>query len=134
MPSVTRWFVKTSLMWLVIALVLGLYQQIPGLPKGAFSPVYTHLLTVGWLTQLIFGIAIWMLPKFTSENPRGYEWVNWLTYISLNLGLGLRAILEPLHGAETIPWSGAALVASAVLQWLAGLLFSVQAWFRVRAR
>ncbi len=134
MPTITRWFVKTSLALLVLALGLGIYQQIPGAPQSGLFPVYLHLLTFGWLTQLIFGIAIWMLPKFTSERPRGYEWVNWLTYISLNAGLVLRAIFEPLQGASVLAWSGAALMVAALLQWLAGVSFAAQAWFRVRGR
>jgi hypothetical protein len=134
MPIITRWFVKTSLALLVLALGLGIYQQIPGTPQSGLFPVYLHLLTFGWLTQLIFGIAIWMLPKFTSERPRGYEWVNWLTYLSLNAGLILRAIFEPLQGANVLSWSGAALMAAALLHWVAGVSFAAQAWFRVRGR
>jgi len=82
MPTITRWFVKTSLVLLVLALCIGFYQQIPSLPQNGLFPVYLHLLTFGWLTQLIFGIAVWMLPKYSSQHPRGYEWVNWLTYIT----------------------------------------------------
>jgi hypothetical protein len=25
-------------------------------------PVYLHLLNFGWLTQLLFGVALWMFP------------------------------------------------------------------------
>ncbi|GAB4415513.1 MAG: hypothetical protein Kow002_00690 [Anaerolineales bacterium] len=134
MPTITRWFVKTSLVMLVLALLIGVYQQIPGLPKQGYFPVYLHLLAFGWLTQLIFGIAVWMLPKFTSEKPRGYEWINWLTYISLNFGLLLRFIFEPLYGSERLAWSGVGLILAAILQWLAGVLFAGQAWFRVKGR
>ncbi len=60
-----------------------------------------------------------MLPKFTRERPRDYDWVNWLTYISLNAKLVLRVIFEPLQGMSVLAWSGAALMAAALLQWLA---------------
>ncbi len=134
MPTITRWFVKTSFVFLGVGLALGVYLLLPGRPVGGLFPVYLHLLTVGWLTQLIFGIAIWMLPKFSLERPRGYEGLNWLVYISLNLGLGLRAIFEPLPMEALAPWRGVALVAAAGLQWLAGVVFAAQAWVRVKGR
>lgn len=134
MPSVTRWFVKTSFVHLVLALILGILQSLPTIKVAAWFPSYLHLLVFGWLTQLIFGIAIWMLPKFSNQRPRGYEWLNWLTYGSLNLGLGLRFAFEPFPMTSWGSWRAIALVSSALLQWLACLIFVGQAWVRVRGR
>lgn len=134
MPTVTRWFVKSSFLYLVLALFLGILQTLPGWRTTALFPSYLHLLVFGWLTQLIFGIAIWMLPKFSNENPRGYEWLNWLTYGSLNLGLILRFLFEPLQLSPWVSWRGGGLVVSAFLHWLSCLIFIGQAWVRVKGR
>ncbi len=134
MPAITRWFVKTSLVFLILALLVGIYQQIPAAVQGGLFPVYVHLLVFGWLTQLIFGIAVWMLPKFNTQHPRGYEWLNWGTYITLNVGLLLRLIFEPLQSGRASFPAGWALVLAAVLQWLAGMMFVVNAWSRIKGR
>lgn len=136
MPTLTRWMVRTSLLYLVLALLAGVWQALGplvGAPLPGLFPVYFHLLVVGWLTLLIFGVAHWMFPKYSREQPRGREWLGWLVYALLNLGLLLRVVAEPLHTGSGGLW-GWALVASALLQWLAGLLFVVNAWPRVKER
>jgi len=62
MPTLTRLYVKTSLVYLVVALLfallLALGQAIALPPLLRFAgPVYTHLFLVGWVTQLIMGIV-----------------------------------------------------------------------------
>lgn len=134
MPTITRWLVKTSLVMLVVGLAVGVYLHLPQVPTAGLFPLYLHLLTFGWLTQLIIGIALWMLPKYTLAQPRGDERLNWLIYLCLNSGLVLRALFEPLPVSALVPWRGIGLVAAAVLQWMAGLLFILQAWPRVKGR
>jgi hypothetical protein len=139
MPRLTRWYLRTALIWFVAALlVAGLLaiQSVLRLPPWVLtlSPVYFHLLMVGWVTQLIFGIAFWMFPKHSAERPRGSERLGWATYLLLNAGLALRAIAEPWQSLSpgTVPGTG--LAASAVLQWLAGVLFVANTWPRVKER
>ncbi len=138
MPPLTRWFVKTSFVYLILALVAGLFLAVPslsdvGLISGLF-PVYIHLLVFGWLTQLIFGVVFWMFPKYSNEKPRGSETLGWWTYGLLNAGLILRAIAEPFQSTQPNPVSGWVLVVSAVLQFLAGLAFVVNSWGRVKEK
>lgn len=139
MPFLTRLFLKTALVYFVLALVAGvllalgpvgsLLGTIPGL-----TPVYFHLLMVGWVTQLIMGVAMWMFPKQSRERPRGSEALNWATYILLNAGLVLRLLGEPLNAATGAGVWGWALVVSAVLQMLAGWAFVANTWSRVKER
>jgi hypothetical protein len=132
MPTITRWFVKASLVSLVLGLVAGIWQQVNS-TAGLF-PVYLHLLTFGWLTQLIFGIALWMFPMYTREKPRGPEWLVWGIFVALNLGLILRVIFEPLQSLSPTVLGGWALVAAAILQWLSGVGFSTAVWSRIRRK
>ena len=60
MPLLTRWVIKTSFVYLGIALAIGILlagQSLWHLPVviAALFPDYIHLLVVGWLTLLIFG-------------------------------------------------------------------------------
>lgn len=136
MPRVSRWFIRTAMMYLVAALVLGAVMQSPlagRLPLfRVLWPTYVHLLVVGWLTQLIFGVAYWMFPRFSAERPRGSERLGWATFALLNAGLLLRAVAEPWHA---LSGRGAPLlVSSALLQLLAGWVFVVNTWPRIRER
>lgn len=138
MPTLTRWFVKTSFVCLGLALLLGILlglQGVLGSPAlGGIFPIYLHTLVFGWLTQLVFGVVYWMFPKFTIEKPRRSETLGWWTYGLLNSGLLLRAAAEPTHSMQPGPVTGWLLVTSALLQLAAGTTFVINSWPRVKER
>ncbi len=135
MPTLTRWFLKASLLYLILALSAGILLVLPGgNPLSGLFAVYIHTLAFGWLTQLIFGVALWMFPKYSAARPRGYEWLGWATFILLNAGLVLRIVFEPMQSSVATPFAGWMLVTSAVLQWLSGVAFVANTWVRVREK
>ena len=139
MPLITRLFIKTALFLFVAALLCGLlltlrpFVAMPSLVSG-LTPVYFHLFMVGWVTQVIMGVAYWMFPKLSKENPRGSELLAWGTYALLNGGLLLRTIAEPAQAVQPWPIWGWLLAASALLQWLGGLTFVANTWPRIKVR
>ncbi len=139
MPFITRLFIKSALLYFVAALIAALtlaLNPLLVLPRfvTALGPVYFHLLMVGWVTQLIMGVAYWMFPKFTREKPRGHTWLIWATFLLLNSGLLLRVVAEPMRVLQTAAWWGWLLALSALLQWLAGLAFVANSWPRIKER
>ena len=117
MPPLTRWFVRTALAYFVAALAVGvglMLRLVIDLPAAvaALQPAYFHLLMVGWVTQLIFGVVFWMFPKSSAEHPRGSEALGWDTYWLLNAGLPLRAVGEPLTAIR--PTGGTRLILPSV--------------------
>lgn len=139
MPLLARWFIKAGLFYFVLALMTSVLFQARteiDLPTwvSTLNPVYIHLLAVGWITQLIIGVAYWMFPKFTKEQPRGSETLGWATFVFLNVGLILRIISEPRVTMRAEPDLAWMLVASAVLQTTAGWLFVINTWSRVKER
>lgn len=137
MPTLTRWFIKIALVYLVAALLLGLLPAFGGLMDlpdwfGALSPVYFHLFMVGWVTQLIIGVAYWMFPKYSSERPHRNEQLAWATFWLINVGLLLRVVCEPLNNQTPNAAWGWLLVLSALVQWAGGLAFCVNTWGRVK--
>lgn len=139
MPPITRWFIKAALVYLVTALGLAVALAAPGAADrmpvlAALAPVYVHLFMVGWVTQLIVGVSLWMFPRHSKERPRGREGLAMATFVLLNLGLVLRAVAEPAHAWRPGAFWGAALVLSAGLQWTGGLLYVASIWPRVKAR
>jgi hypothetical protein len=138
MPVLTRWLIKTSFVYLALALVAGLILAIQSTFQlnllGGLFPVYIHLLVFGWLTQLVFGVVFWMFPKYTNAQPRRNEQLGWWMYIFLNTGLVLRMIAEPANTIQPNIFMGWMLVISAILQFLAGLAFVINTWGRVKER
>jgi hypothetical protein len=125
-PQLTRWFVKAALLYLVAALLLAVAMQWPGAAArmpwlAVVWPTYLHLLVVGWLTQLIFGVALWLFPRHSAARPRGYEWLGWTSFVLLNTGLLIRVVAEPRAalGRDV----GLLLLCSAAAQLLAGWAF-----------
>jgi hypothetical protein len=139
MHTQARYFIRTALAYLLAAFIVGgLVLANQGLMVdgriGALLPVFYHLLMVGWVTQLICGVALWMFPIYSREQPRGDERLGWAAYGALNAGLLLRAVFEPLHAWFAPPWLGWPLAISALLQALAAWLFVIAIWPRVKAR
>lgn len=138
MPTLTRWFVKTAMIYLALSLLLGMgvaYNPLSG--SGGFTglfPVYLHLLVFGWLTQLIFGVAYWMFPKYARGPARGSETLGWMTYLLFNIGLLMRAAGELVQQRPPQSIWAWMLVVSALLQWLAVMLFIINIWPRVRGK
>ena len=135
MPTLTRWFLRSALVWLVISLLMGVALAAPHGPAlDALLPVSVHLFMVGWVTQTIFGVAYWMFPRFSADQPRRSEPLALVTYAGVNVGLIARALAEPMAALRPgAGWTGL-MVAAALLQWIAALAFAVNTWARVKAR
>lgn len=139
MPDLTRWLIKTGFIYLAAALSLGVLLAVPqnvALPAliRRMTPAYFHLFLVGWVTQIILGVIYWMFPIITRANPRGNERLGWAGYALLNGGLLLRVALEPLPASEMARGWGWLLAASALMQWVAAVIWVVLAWPRVKER
>ena len=139
MPVPVRWFIKSAFVWLAAALIVGVAlaaQSVVTLPAfvALLLPVYFHLFMFGWVTQLIFGVAYWMFPKYSTESQRGHPAWPVAIYVPLNAGLLLRAFAEPLQMQGPSRAWAALLVVSALLQMAAGLTFVIHAWSRVKER
>ncbi len=135
MPKLTRLFLRAALVNLVAALVLSLLLVLPATRDtfAGFNPVYIHLLVVGWATQMIFGVAMWMFPRRRPDVDRR-EWLGAICFVFTNAGLLLRAVTEPAVATTPSALASAGLLAAATLQLAAVLAFVVLAWPRVFTR
>jgi heme/copper-type cytochrome/quinol oxidase subunit 1 len=139
MPELTRWFLRSSLVFFVLSMILGvlLVARVPfnlSASITAFNPVYFHLFMVGWVTQIIFGVAYWMFPKYSKDKPRRSETLGWLVFWLLNTGLVLRFLGEPAQVISPHQAWGWIIAVSAILQWAAGIIFVINTWGRVKER
>ncbi len=139
MPPLTRWFIKSAFISLAVALIVRASTSLLSLwgyhtVAAAFAPVFFHLFVWGWATQMIIGVAYWMFPKYSQEQPHGHEGLWVATFWCFNIGLILRVIGEPLHllRPEAL-WAWLTILAAG-LQWFAGMAFVVNTWGRVKER
>ncbi len=141
MPALTRWFIKTAFVYFLLALLAGVALGAQaiwpfGPPAAALMPPYFHLLAEGWITMLIIGVAYWLFPKYTLEQPRGSDNLGWSSYALLNFGLLMRAVSEPANAIAANPTSAWAIVltVAAILQWSGGIAFVINTWKRVKEK
>lgn len=135
MPTLSRWLVKSGLCCLGLALLLEALlarprAMFPALPDSALHLGAIHLLTVGWLLQLITGVAFWMFPRHPTRPPRGDDRLGWAGFGLLNVGMVLRLVGEPWQlGFGGPAWP---LLLSAGFQFAAIGLLVLLLWPRIR--
>lgn len=151
MPATSRVFVKASVIYLCLGALLGALMFVnrwltidPRL--WALRDSHITMLVVGWLTQLIVGVAWWLFPPRKiglvpgrprpvrrGQAQRGSEPLFWATFVFLNAGVLLTSAGEPLAA-----WTGAQVFhsvadASDLLFLAAAVTFVANMWQRVRA-
>jgi hypothetical protein len=118
--------------YLAASLGIGVLQLTSSTLRPILWVTYVHLLVIGWLTQLIFGVAFWMFPRHSRESPHGKVRLGWACYGLLNAGLLLRTLGDPARAAG---WHSEPLLgAAALLQATAGWGFIILMWPRIRER
>ena len=135
MPRIARVFIKTGLIYFLVSLLLGLVAEFNWLQFPGMVPLFWHLLMVGWITQIIFGVSMWMFPGRTREEGFKAQLWGWLTYIFLNVGLLVRVIAEPAtyYVADGSIWM-VLIVISAVSQVVAALTYIIELWPRIQSK
>lgn len=134
MPLITRVFIKTGMIYFMIALLLGIAQQIGSLAFPNISALFWHALMLGWVTQIIIGVSVWMFPgRVKKESFKHQKW-SWLAYGFLNVGLIFRLFAEPfVNTSELMVWKYM-LVVSAFTQFIGVLLYVIEIWPRVLSK
>jgi hypothetical protein len=131
MPRLSVLFVRAALLYLLIGFTFGgLLLANKGVPLHAslwaVLPAHIEFLLLGWMVQLAFGVAFWILPRFGRGPRRGEVRLAWAALVLLNLGV-LAVALAGVFPA----WSWLA-PAGRVGEALAVLAFALHAWPRVK--
>lgn len=137
MPPLSRWCVRAALVYLVGGMAMGAWMLIVEARRGyppatPWPSLHAHLLLVGFLLMLVFGVAFWMFPKVGGARPR-MEW-GWVAFALVNGGLILRLPAQPQadHGGGPLGWR-VLLGVAAVLPALGAVAFAAAIWPRVRS-
>lgn len=139
MPREARILVKTGLVYLVLRFALGgVLLMLEALGRSVpyvVSVEHAHPGEVGWLVNLVIGIAPWMLPlnreRFPVMQGRYPTLVVYTSFVHLNSGLVLRLIAEPSYQLSGSARAAILLALAASSQPVAIGLFVFVAWQRV---
>lgn len=136
MPTVTRLFIKTGIVYFFLGTLLAFLSEFPGLlPAGILLPVYWHMLVMGWIGQIIIGVAIWLFPRKYRNRPGREAVLTYTTFWSLNAGLVLRFLSEPFIALDAGSMaSSGMLVVSAFLHLIAVGCFIAEIWPRLQPK
>jgi len=96
MPKLSEYYIKVSLIYLLIGFTLGaLLLAHKGIPYASelwnLLAIHVEAVLLGWILHLAMGVAYWMFPRFnpstTGKNQRGNIKAAWSALILLNAGI-----------------------------------------------
>jgi cbb3-type cytochrome oxidase subunit 1 len=98
-------FLKAALTWLVLGITLGTFMAV--YPQWiVYRPAHAHMLLLGFVAMMIFGVAYHVIPRFTGNPlhsrraPAWHWWMSNLGLANLAIGFALRA-----HGLPAARWA-----------------------------
>lgn len=102
MTTTSRYFIKTSFLFMVLGMVCGVWQYghivFNWYSPGTLSFAHAHIMLIGGMMNMIIGVACWFFPR----SKRGYRVYNpkvmWISYWSLTLSTLGRFCIELYSG------------------------------------
>ena len=100
MDKYAKAFVKASLIYLGMGVILGLLMVLMPDTRFTLTRVHVHILLLGFMTMMIYGVGYHILPRFMGRPVYSHRLGNiqvWLANITL-VGLSASWILEASQG------------------------------------
>ncbi|NCQ19690.1 MAG: hypothetical protein GW805_15350 [Ignavibacteria bacterium] len=138
MFTTVRYFIKTSLAFLVLGILTGLYMSFvkyvfqTGYSQEMIS-AHTHVILVGSVMMMIMGVALWFFPRPEKDDKKYDPDLILVTYWMMTIATALRFVMQVLGSYYYITWVNVAIVVFSTLQVLAMILFFYSMWGRIRA-
>lgn len=137
MFSTVRYFIKTSVIFLTIGIITGLYMAIA---KYVFNSGYTqelisahtHLILVGSVMMMIMGVALWFFPRAEKDDRRYNPTSILISYWIMTIGTSFRFIFQVIANFVYARWIHYLIALSSSLQVIAMILFFYSMWGRIR--
>jgi cytochrome c oxidase cbb3-type subunit 1 len=132
MELYVRGFVRASLVWLGIGVVIGLSMVIAPMQAAVYRPAHMHANLLGFVSMMIFGVAYHVLPRFAGK-PLWSRRAALAHLVVANAGLAL--LVGGWLTRVQLPRAGsAALVAGAVASAVGAFLFIGNIWRTIGER
>jgi heme/copper-type cytochrome/quinol oxidase subunit 1 len=130
MESFVRYFIRSSLVWLGVGLLLGLWMTLEA-KALVYRPAHMHANLLGFVSMMIFGVAYHVLPRFSGMPLRSRRAA--LIHLWLaNAGLAAMVVAWLLR--TTVPsTTQVLLIAGGVANAAGGFLFITNIWLTLGA-
>lgn len=133
MPRLSRWMIRTAFLYLISGITIGglllTHKGTPFLP-GIWNwlPLHIEFLLLGWVVQLVLGMAFWILPRYWTKPRRPRTFLAWGAFGLLNGGIWLVTAVTLFHIPHIWLFWGRILEISAII------FFAAHAWLRIVSR
>lgn len=111
-------FVRSSLFYLLTGTILGLSLAFQPNLAIKLMPVHAHVNVLGWITMMMFGVGLYIIPKFSGKELYSHK-IAMLQFWIANIGLVGLLILMPFR-TDAFQWT---ISLFAGLELIASLLF-----------
>lgn len=138
MFSTVRYFIKTSIIFLVIGVLTGLYMSFAKY-FSSFSysqeliSAHTHIILVGSVMMMIMGVALWFFPRAEKNDKKYNPDLILVTYWMMTISTAVRFIMQLIAAYYYLTFIKVLIVISSLFQILAMILFFYSMWGRIRA-
>lgn len=137
MHSQVRRFIKTAIGFLAVGLAIGVWlivrRELFGQHASPYeSSAHVHALFVGFVMQMILGVALWLFPRPDKTDTRYNPTLVTISYWLLTIGTAGRVAGELSRGYVDVPLMGLGIVLCGIAQVAGVLLFFFTMWSRIR--
>lgn len=138
MPAIAKYFIRCALVFLLLSIVVQALNQFASQLGWSvlnnLQPVFFHFFLFGWVMQMIIGVSLWMFPWQDKAQFILRDRVGWFALLTINSGLVLRGICEPLLEPTSGDSLRILLTVSVMLMWLGCVVYAAHIWQRVRSK
>ena len=138
MFSTVRYFIKTSLAFLILGLLTGVYMS---LARNVFDwgfgdeliSAHTHVILVGSVMMMIMGVALWFFPRPPQDDKRYSPDLIRAVYWIITVATASRFIFQFIIAYGEIRGVRWGIALASTLQVIGMILFFYSMWGRIRA-
>lgn len=126
MDKYAKAFVKSSLIYLGIGTILGIWMIVQPDVRFAITRVHVHILLLGFMAMMIYGVGYHILPRFMGRPVYSHRLGDvqaWLANVTL-IGLSISWTLE---ASQSGMWSYSVILFG-VGQGVSIFLFMINLW------
>jgi hypothetical protein len=137
MFTTVRYFIKTSIVFLIIGILSGLFMSFSRYVfKAGYYPeiitAHTHIILAGSVLMMIMGVALWFFPKAEKEDKKYNPMLIYLTYWAMTFTTLIRFVFQIMKGFYYYDWISIGITIASTFQVLAIGLFFYSMWGRIR--